>query len=247
MIYWFSGTHNSKYVAETLAGIIGDKCLPMIGTETGVSGEDSVGLVFPVYSWGVPQPVIDFIRRAAIRSPKYLWCVMTYGDEAGMTEAVLRRLLRKEGLALDAVWGIQMPNVYVLLPGFDVDPAEVERRKLDAAPARIAEIAEGIRARARVSDVKTGSWQRLMTRLIYPLFLRWGINPKKFRHTDACIACGKCMRACPNGNIVPDKEGRPRWKNKCCSCLACYHVCPERAVQYGSATRGKGQYHFPLN
>ena len=29
------------------------------------------------------------------------------------------------------------------------------------------------------------------------------------------------------------------------SCLACYHVCPKHAVQYGRRTKRKGQYLNP--
>jgi len=31
----------------------------------------------------------------------------------------------------------------------------------------------------------------------------------------------------------------------CTSCLACYHVCPQHAVQYGKKTKGKGHYFNP--
>ena len=37
-------------------------------------------------------------------------------------------------------------------------------------------------------------------------------------------------------------EGRPVWGADCAMCLACYHHCPEHAVGYGNATKGKGQY-----
>ena len=32
----------------------------------------------------------------------------------------------------------------------------------------------------------------------------------------------------------------------CTSCLACYHVCPKHAVQYGRRTKRKGQYLNPM-
>lgn len=41
------------------------------------------------------------------------------------------------------------------------------------------------------------------------------------------------------------KERRPVWGKNCTACLACYHVCPQHAVQYGKKTKGKGHYFNP--
>ena len=44
-----------------------------------------------------------------------------------------------------AGYSVIMPNNYILLPGFDVDSKEVERQKLEDAPAAVAAIAAAIR------------------------------------------------------------------------------------------------------
>lgn len=88
-----------------------------------------------------------------------------------------------------------------------------------------------------------GGMAWLKTRLIYPWFVRHSMSPRPFRHTDACIACGACMRACPMANISADALGRPVWADDCAFCLACYHACPRHAVAYGHTTDKKGQYH----
>ena len=53
-----------------------------------------------------------------------------------------------------------------------------------------------------------------------------------------------CERICPVGNVVMI-GWRPVWGMDCTSCLACYHVCPKHAVQYGRRTKRKGQYLNP--
>ena len=136
-----------------------------------------------------------------------------------------------------------MPNNYVLLPGFDVDADDVAQRKIDAAPKRIAEIAAGIFERTEVTDVTVGSLPWLKSRIVYPLFKRWGIFPRKFRVSSDCVGCRRCASACPLGNVTM-VDGKPSWGNNCASCVACYHVCPRECIQYGSATRGKGHYCF---
>ena len=56
----------------------------------------------------------------------------------------------------------------------------------------------------------------------------------------ACIDCGLCEKVCPVGNITV--TDRPVWGGNCTQCLACYHVCPVHAVEYGKMTGKKGQY-----
>ena len=72
------------------------------------------------------------------------------------------------------------------------------------------------------------------------------VFPKKWKFTDDCISCGKCEKICPVGNIKLH-DGKPVWGKECISCVACYHICPKNAIQYGSFTKGKGQYFCPKN
>ncbi|MBR4135116.1 MAG: hypothetical protein IKU03_01705 [Bacteroidales bacterium] len=40
------------------------------------------------------------------------------------------------------------------------------------------------------------------------------------------------------------EDGRPKWHGNCTNCDACFHHCPKKAIQYGKASKGKGQYYF---
>ncbi len=255
MIYYFSGTHNSRYAALRIGSLTGEDVRFIPDTDPYTQAIDSqkdksIGFVFPVYAWGVPPIVIDFIERlpeslvASIASSSaYVWCLATCGDETGMAVEILRKALSKRGIKLSACWSLIMPNVYVLLPGFGTDPKDVEERKLKEAVGRIEHIAQKINSKETENDVHLGPFPRLKTSIVYPLFKKWGVDTKKGHYTDACIVCGKCAKACPVGNIAM-VEGHPKWGADCTSCCACYHVCPTHSAQYGKITKNMGQYSF---
>ena len=87
MIYYFSGTGNSKWVAGRLASILGEH-LVEIGEAIRLgkfryelATEESIGWVFPVYSWGPPPVVLDFISKwhvdGYVKGKTYCYMVAT--------------------------------------------------------------------------------------------------------------------------------------------------------------------------
>ena len=64
MIYYFSGTGNSKWLAEQLASKTEDIAVNLIECSV-VSSIDNqtIGIVFPIHAWGVPEPVLEFVKK----------------------------------------------------------------------------------------------------------------------------------------------------------------------------------------
>lgn len=267
MILWFSGTGNSRFVAERLAGGLGQQLRELTPDITAkqltLPDKDNVIIwVCPVYSWGIPPYVRSIIRDIDISDggkPLAHHLVLTCGDDCGLASGIWRKDMRARGWIAGNAYSVIMPNNYVCMKGFNVDPVELAERKLAEAPARIEAVAAVIRAYkpgdTPTDDIVRGSFAWIKTKIIYPWFVRNAMSPKPFRYTKDCISCGKCAAACPLGNITmlpgaPDSSGRsrrrPSWGPSCAGCLACYHVCPRHAVMYGKSTVSKGQYINPL-
>lgn len=249
MIFYYSATGNTRYAARYLATKLGKKALDILELSDIPETGDSVGLMFPIYCWGVPQVVSSFVEKLIpkISSEVYLWAVCTCGDEAGVAMRKLSNHIKSaRGRSADALWSVIMPNTYVLLPGFDVDSPDVEKAKLAAAPNRIDGIAQQIEKHVTgVYDVRQGTMPVLRS-AIFPLFKKWGVSAKRWHVSADCIGCGKCERICPAKNIKLT-EGSPIWGNRCFSCCACYHCCPVQAISYANFTKGKSQYICPLS
>ena len=252
MIFYFSGTGNSEYVAKQLAARLGDRLVKMgdavahADYDYTLSEGERVGWVFPVYSWGPAPIAVEFASKVVLHGygcNTYSYMVATCGDEVGEAVAMWRKALR--GIECQAAFSVQMPNNYILLPGFDVDSKSVENAKRDAAPKRIDEIMAAVKSGSCVCDVMVGSMPRLKSRLVYPLFRRFYMSDKGFKvDRGKCTHCGLCSKVCPVGNVKMSEDATPQWDGRCEMCLSCIHRCPARAIEYSKVTRNKGRYHF---
>ena len=257
MIFYFSGCGNSRHVAETLAAGLNDNLvfIPEAAREGHydytLSEGESLGFVFPIYAWGPPKLVMDFVEKMTVKvgpstgsgTLPYIYFACTCGDECGLVEKVMRKALDKKGWSLSACFSVQMPETYIGMPGFKLDSEENVKRKYANADTTLKRNIPRLHTKEQFSEMTKGGAAWLKTHMINPGFNRMATNDKKYLSTDQCLHCGKCIEVCPLKNITLEK-GRPKWNGNCTMCMSCYHHCPVNAIQYGKATVGKGQYYY---
>lgn len=256
MIIVFSGTGNSMAVARMLRERLGGEILALTGDLLRTPSEhtlevpagDVVVWVFPIYSWGVPPVVAEFIRRSKIKGAHGIshFMVCTCGDDIGYADSQWRKLVGRRGWNPRGAFSVQMPNTYVFMKGFDVDDPATSETKLASMPTRVEAVADAIKRGFAESDVVRGSSGWFKSGVVYPFFKRFCMSTSPFHYTDGCIGCGVCSHSCPMGNIALDGSNRPQWGKSCALCLRCYHICPRHAVAYGHETDGKGQKQVDL-
>lgn len=242
MILFFSGTGNSLKVTMCLQELLHEKALNMeCGKHVELAEDESLGIVMPVYAWGLPRIVERYLKEVKADG-HYVWTVMTCGDDMGYAD---RRLKKALGRGADACFSVQMPNTYVSLPGFKVDDDALATKKVDDTMGRLPDIASRIEKREACSDLHRGGMAWMKTYVLRPLFNAVLVTDKYFKTSKECKACGLCASKCPMQDIVV-KDGHPQWKRQdCTGCLRCFHSCPKRAIDWGRFTKDKKQKTYP--
>lgn len=252
MIFYFTGTGNSAYIASFLATQTQESLLSIFDawkkhqwTYT-LRPDERLGFVFPVYAWGPPALLMECIRKLTILGNEHPYCylVCTCGDDCGCTHHIFQKALYEKGWDLASGFSVTMPNTYVCLPGFDIDDPQTIQQKLKALPQRLTGIVHTLLKREHGFDVYPGKFPRMKSYVLRPLFNRFLVTDRPFHTNKACNGCSLCERICPMGNIQVI-QGTPHWKGQCTGCLRCYHKCPHHAIEFGKQTQKKGQYSGP--
>ena len=247
ILYYFSGTGNSLALARALAERLGDtEIIPMakaVANGTVTPDADAVGLVFPVYMWGLPLMVERFANTLSLKGVQYCFAVANYGGFPAATLPQLKKTLAARGITLAAGFGVKMPGNYT--PMYGALPVEKQKKFFETAASRVAAIASAVNNRVHGIEKNFP----LVNLLFSGIFYRLGAPripgmDKDFRVDDTCTSCGQCAQVCPAQNIVM-AGGRPVWQHHCEQCMACLQWCPAQAIQAGTKTAGRARYHRP--
>lgn len=248
MIFYFSATGNSKYTAERIAAETGDKTVSITDCckNENFSFDEScetVGIVSPTYSWGLPVIVREFMQKLTLSTkPEYIWFLATYGTTPGQTGKFAEDILTFGGLFVNAKFSVKMPDTWT--PIYDLSDKNKVRSINDSAEQQIDRIIGAIQNRA-CGDFMKDKMPLFLAKAFYGLEYDSMRKTSHFSVENTCIGCGLCARNCPV-SAIEIRDKKPVWvKERCVMCLGCLHHCPKFAIQYGKRTKHHGQYtHF---
>ena len=120
MIFYFSGTGNSNYVAKRIADALGDEIVNLndrikAGDTSPVETGERVIIVTPTYAWRIPRIVRDWLLKTELRGASLAWFVMTCGSEIGNAGRYNRELCVEKAISCMGTAQIVMPENYIAM------------------------------------------------------------------------------------------------------------------------------------
>lgn len=249
ILYYYTSTGNSLAIARKIAeGLGGAEILPMASFRSAPIKPDAgrIGILFPVYAWGPPRTVEEFLSKLDLSAASYVFAIASCGGTSAGALAKVRKALRARGGKLNAGFALRSDlyggaqdgdkQAFVVRLVRSLSGRAPERER-DALPA----IVDTIRAGGRARGADGAPAGRVVAGMIHGMASGiFASADKSYRVAEACTGCGTCARVCPRGNVAME-SGRPAWKHDCDACGACVIWCPSKAIAQGStvvAARG---------
>lgn len=245
IVFYFSGTGNSRFIAERFSRAAGAACLSVeeaADFDALIAQEDTVGFCYPVYGSCVPRPMREFVlthgralanKRIVILSTQLVFS----GDGAHALCAFL------PGGKSDVVYAehFNMPNNIANFSLFAVKNGRQNRTRLVKATRKAERAAdEVLRGRIRRRGFH---WLSILIgksqSMLWPLVEKRAAND--VRISADCTRCGLCAHICPMQNLTEGENGIEQG-GKCAVCYRCVNACPERAITTLIHRKPKKQY-----
>lgn len=248
-IFYFSATGNSLSLTRNLANELGDceilSIANAINNQTFKITTPRVGIVFPVFAWGMPRIVEEFVSKLSFSGKPYIFAVATCVAIQGNTLNDLKKALRQKGADLNAGFAVKAGRSSLMqLNWLDniIIKLDRQRLKIKSAEARMSEMVAKIERLAKHKP-ETSSW---VANIFGSMF--HGLAVKTFKNIDStfvvedsCKGCGNCVKLCPRSNIVIENN-RPVFLHNCELCHACIQWCPNFAIKHPNFDKSLKQY-----
>ncbi len=249
-IFYFTGTGNSLAVAKEIADELNDT--ELISIPAVINGEIKsdttfVGLVFPVYMWGMPHMVVEFVAKISLTEDQYVFAVTTCAGMPGETLLQLKRMLKEKGSDLHAGFAvreapntIQKDNIFIKIAQL-IEPDEKIKT---SGNERLEEIMKTLKNKKVHLPETSSKVLNIFGKFVYKGGMSRINTMGNFWSDEKCNQCLNCQRICPSNNIdiIDDK---PVWNQKCEFCQACIQWCPKQAIHIKNEDINR-YYHHPL-
>ena len=206
MIFYYSGTGNSKYAAKRIADALGDTPLSMnerikAGDFSPVETGERLVVVTPTYAWRIPRIVRDWLMKTELRGAERIWFVMTCGSEIGDAGRYNRALCQAKGVGCMGTAQLIMPENYIAM--FDAPQADEARAIVAKAEPDIDRVIASIRAEEAFAPTRRNLYDRFMSGPVNPIFYSASRRTPSRCRTPASAAAAARSSAPP----TPSRSG----------------------------------------
>jgi len=250
---YFSGTGNSKYVAEMFCRYMNTESHPPECSDCYSIEEDrnfaslmeaakNIAFCYPVYGSRVPKIMREFalMYREILEGKKVIiFCtqMLFSGDGA----RAFTDLFPRGFFEVIYAEHFLMPNNVC---NFFLTPLASEaqvRKYLNNAERKMRTVCENIKA----GVVKRRGFNIVSRLLGLPQGLFMPVLERKLQGSvkinSNCTQCGLCSSICPMKNLTAE-SGKIAQENNCIACYRCVNKCPEKAITVFFHGKVKKQY-----
>ena len=244
MIY-FSGTGNSKYIAELFCRRMNAICHSIedkIDFDDLFISEEVIGFCYPVYGSRVPRIMREFVKKhmESLKDKKLIiFCTQMYfsGDGARAFTDIFPRDYIEVIYAEHFLMPNNVCNLFITpLPSVKSIEKYIAKaeRKMQTVCGKIKNSVikkRGFNPGSRALGLIQG--------VFYPKFEKAGM--KKVWINDNCTQCNLCVDICPMNNFE-NENGKITPKHNCTMCYRCINKCPQKAISVYLRGKVKKQY-----
>jgi len=222
-IYYFSGTGNTKAVAELLKNKL--EC-QMYSIEERSTVENNMVLMFPIHAFGTPEIVLTWLRTLP-KADRKAAIVTTGADYISINKNAAKsaiKILSSKG------YDVTYDRIVVMASNFAVGyPDAFNKQLYEVAKEKVEDIAYDLNHQIKRRYGNTYSFS--FSQMLYYAESRFGTKSfgLSLRTKDTCTKCMICVKLCPRNNIVL-KRDKIRFKSHCMMCMRCIYKCPVQAI-----------------
>ena len=247
MILYFTGTGNSKFVADYLAEKLNDEVLSLnkiikYGENPILESDKPYIIVAPIYAWRLPAVVEETIKNIQLNGCKSVYCIVTMGENSGNADKYIKNIITDKVMNFTGYTGVVMQNNYLFMEKMP-KPRDAAKALKKVIP-ELDKIVAAIKEENPLKKQDKTHFSAIMSGPVNAGFNKFMVKKQELKADNDCIACGKCAELCPVNNIEV-QEGTVTFKGNCCGCLACLHHCPKQAINVKNQTQDKGRYVCP--
>jgi len=264
VVYYFSGTGNTLFVAKDIAEELGAVLIPIASLVDAIEvyiDSEATGIVYPVYYGELPVIIREFAEKLNNLEGKYIFSVCTFGGSAGDSLRSLRKIIRSRGGKLSATYGVHMPQnaFYKFWEKHDPLYRNWRSKKLNKVVSNTESRKTGNFFTNIIFDIIFKGIQAYVRPKYKQSFIKLSgaspdlsveelirLNDTSFSVTDECTGCGICAKLCPVKNIIMI-DAKPTWHHRCENCIACYNFCPQKAIRNGIVSENYFYRHPDIN